>query len=416
MRRSTCLLITILASSLCNRAKATLDTPPLVWEKTFGGSNGDEGWSVQQTADGGFVIAGGTSSFGAGGQDVYLVKTDSAGNLFWQKTFGGSSWDSAHSVEQTTDGGFIIAGYTGSFGAGNDDVYLIKTDPNGEMLWQNTFGGSKWEYGYSVQQTTDGGFIIAGDTSSFSAWPYSDVYLVKTDCAGNLLWQKTIGGGHFDFGTSVQQTADGGYIIAGWTKSFGGAPFREDVYLIKTNSAGNLLWQKTFIVSVSWAAVQQTTDGGYIIVAGSTLIKTDTNGNLLWQKTFGGFSCGFSCGSSIQQTIDRGFIIAGCTSSFSADPDYTDVYLVKTDSEGNLLWQKTFAGSRENWGRSVQQTADGGYIMAGWTESFGAGSSDVYLIKLGFEGCQRWDFNCDRLLDFADFAEFAEHWLENTPP
>ena len=412
MEKVITLLAAIFVFSLCNPAKATLDAPPVVWEKTFGGSSRDEGWSVQQTTDGGFVIAGGTSSFGAGGDDVYLIKTDSEGNLLWEKTFGGSSWDSAHSVQQTTDGGFIIAGYTGSFGAGNDDVYLIKTDPNGEMLWQNTFGGSKWDYGYSVQQTTDGGFIIAGDTSSFSAWPYSDVYLIKTDSVGNMQWQKTFGGSHFDFGWSVQQTADGGYIIAGDTKSFGGAPFREDLYLIKTDTNGNLLWQKTFIVSLSWAAVQQTTDGGYIIVAGSTLIKTDTNGNLLWQKTFGGFSRGFSCGSSIQQTTDGGFIISGDTSSFGADPDYTDVYLVKTDSAGNLLWQKTFSGSSYDRGRSVQQTTDGGFIIAGTTYSFGAGYGDVYLIKVGFEGCERWDFNCDRCVDFFDFAEFANHWLE----
>jgi hypothetical protein len=397
---------------------AQADGPVVQWEKTFGGNNNDYGSSVQQTSDGGFIIAGYTFSFDSGDYpDVYLIKTDPNGNLLWQKTFGGSNSDGGWSVQQTTDGGFIIAGSTWSLGAGSYDVYLIKTDSAGNIQWQKTFGGSNDDLGYSVQQTSDGGFIIAGYTSSFGSG-YEDVYLIKTDPNGNSQWQKTFGGSYEDYGGSVQQTSDGGYIIAGSTSSFGDP--NGDVYLIKTDLAGNLLWQKSFGGSdYDWGeSVQQTSDGGSII-AGTTysfgagkndvyLIKTDPNGNPLWQKTFGGSD--WDRGWSVRQTTDGEFIIAGTTLSFGSG--FFDVYLLKTDTTGNLLWQKTFGGSDWDDGYSVQETTDGGFIIAGVTFSFGAGSGDVYLIKLCSENILLGDLNCDGLVDFYDFAILANQWLQ----
>jgi len=365
------------------------DPGDTLWTRTYGGSNDEEGYSVQQTTDGGYIIAGYTESFGAGDSDVYLVKTDSSGDTLWTRTYGGSRDDQGYSVQQTSDGGYIIAGYTFSF-PGYEDVYLVKTDSSGHTLWTSTYGGDWRDEGFSVQQTSDGGYIIAGLTYSFGAGP-SDVYLVKTDSSGNTLWTRTYGGSDHDWGRSVQQTSDGGYIIAGWTMSFGVG--RNDDYLVKTDSSGDTLWTRSHggIYYDAGESVQQTSDGGYII-AGSTysfgagnddvyLVKTHVSGTLLWIHTYGGSD--WDRGYSVQQTSDGGYIVAGYTMSFGAG--YQDVYLVKTGFAGTPLWTRTYGGSGDDAARSVQQTSDGGYIIAGNTESFGAGESDVYLVRVAGE-------------------------------
>ena len=282
---------------------------------------------------------------------------------FFLKTFGGIESDYGNSVQQTTDGGFIIAGATTSYGAGESDVWLIKTDVSGNKVWDKTFGGSDYDAGSSVQQTTDGGFIVTGTTKSFGAGS-GDVWLIKTDASGNKVWDQTFGGSDYDAGSSVQQTTDGGYIIAGSS-------------LIKTDSMGNVMWSR----SLGGSSVRQTADGGFII-AGGWLIKTDASGNKVWDQTFGG--SGNDYGSSVQQMTDGGFIIAGATTSYGAG--YYDVWLIKTDASGNKVWDKTFGGSDYDAGSSVQQTTDGGFIVTGTTESFGAGSGDVWLIRTDASG------------------------------
>jgi len=373
------------------------DSAPQLPGKTMGGAGNDFGRSVQQTTDNGFIIAGSTDSFGAGGSDVYLIKTDSSGSPLWEKTFGGIGDDFGYSVQQTFDNGFIIAGSTRSVGAGGSDVYLIKTDPSGSLLWEQTFGRIGDEYGYSVQETLDG-YVVVGTGPGSDGEP--DVFLIKTDPSGNVLWEKTFGGTVTNWtaeGHAVQQTSDGGYIITGRAESlsivadipFVGL-FGFDVYLVKTDSAGNKVWETTLggAGNQSGNSVRQTSDGGYIITGYDDLggllvdvflIKTDSSGNSVWDETFG--SGGSNAGNCVQQTSDNGYILAGVNSA-----DNGNVYLIKTGPSGNSVWEKTFGLDGIDSGSAVEQTAEGGYVIVGTTTSAGTGGSDIYFIKTDPDG------------------------------
>ncbi len=384
------LMLALLSVSLA--ALFTEYAHAVTFAKTYGGIYVDGASSVQQTSDGGYIVAGWTYSFGVDSGDIILIKTDANGNIIWAKTYGGTYDDWASSVQQTSDGGYIVAGITRSFGAGSWDIFLIKTDLSGNLQWAKTYGGTDWDEVSSVQQTSDGGYIVAGYTFSFGAG-YYDIFLIKTDANGNLQWAKTYGGTNTDLAYHVQQTSDGGYIVAGKTGSFGLGS--DDIILIKTDANGNIQWAKTYGGTyIEYAfSVQQTSDGGYI-VAGYTysfgtgwdedviLIKTDANGNVQWAKTYGGTD--WDEVSSVQQTSDGGYIVAGYTYPFGAD-DY-DIFLIKTDANGNVQWAKTYGGTGYDLASSVQQTSDGGYIVAGITASFGAGWYNAFLVKTDADG------------------------------
>jgi ribosomal protein S11 len=203
--------------------------------KTYGGEDYDYANSVRQTSDGGYIVAG--YEYDPWGDNPFLIKTDTKGNIIWAKTYGGTGWDEANSVQQTSDGGYIVAGWTRSFGAGRNDIFLIKTDAKGNIIWAKTYGGTSSDYANSVQQTSDGGYIVAGGTWSFGAG-YRDIFLIKTDANGNVQWAKTYGETSSDYANSVQQTSDGGYIVAGGTYSFGAGNY--DIFLIKTDAKGNI--------------------------------------------------------------------------------------------------------------------------------------------------------------------------------
>ena len=209
----------------------------VTFARTYGGISDDYASSVQRTPDGGYIVAGYTDSFGAGSDNIFLIKTDANGNVQWAKTYGGTNNDYAYSFQQTSDGGYIVAGRTNSFGAGVYDPFLIKTDANGNLQWAKTYGRTGWDEAYSVQQTSDGGYIVAGYTDSFGAVNW-DVFLIKTDANGDVQWAKTYGGTNDEWAESVQQTSDGGYIVAGGTRSFGAGYY--DAFLVKTDANGNI--------------------------------------------------------------------------------------------------------------------------------------------------------------------------------
>jgi hypothetical protein len=337
------------------------------------------------------MVAGTTDSYGVGEGDIFLIKTDAKGNIQWAKTYGGKGSEGASSVRQTTDDGYIVLGVTNSFGAGGVDIFLIKTDAKGNVQWAKTYGGTSLDEAYSVQQTADGGYIVVGTTASFGAGE-SDIFLIKTDAKGNIQWAKTYGGTNYDYAYSVQQTSDAGYILAGQTNSFGTG--EEDIFLIKTDAKGNVQWAKTYGGRGSEVAtsVRQTADGGYIVAGYTTsfgagegdifLIKTDANGNIIWAKTYGGANDDMAY--SVQQTSDGGYIVVGQTNSFGTGK--MDIFLIKTDAKGNVQWAKTYGGTDDDWAYSVQQTSDGGYILASTTISFGAGGADIFLIKTNARG------------------------------
>jgi len=365
----------------------TLGNPPEEeWNKTFGGVEYDACYSVQLTSDGGYIIAGGTYSYGFGGSDVWLIKTDAYGNMQWNQTFGGPQNEACYVIQKTLDGGYVVSGKTKISEPENYDVLLIKTDADGNKVWNKTYGGASFDAGWWVQLTSDGGYIVTGVTESKGAGD-GDIWLIKTDSSGEMLWNKTFGGSGYEEAEAVLQTTDGGFIFVGFTESTSSGD--QDLLLIKTDEDGNKLWDKTYggdNDDSGWS-LKATNDNGYLIVgrtksfgAGNEdiwLIKTDSSGEMLWSKTFGG---GMKDGGSrIQKTNDDGYIVVGYTESFGAG--FTDFWLIKIDRDGNKHWDTTIGGKSFDVGYAVQQTNDNGYIITGWTYSSET-DADVWLVKV----------------------------------
>ncbi|NQU28836.1 MAG: T9SS type A sorting domain-containing protein, partial [Candidatus Marinimicrobia bacterium] len=359
----------------------------VIWETTFGDTAGDYGLAADACVDGGFIIAGLTHSYGAVGGDALLIKTDSMGNEEWLTTLGGDSSDYCFSVKQTNDQGFILTGSTISTGAGGGDVWLIKTDPNGSEEWSKTFGGTGYERGYSVALTHDGGFIISGITDSFGSGD-TDLWLIKTDSYGNEEWNRTFGqDASADVGYCVQPYYADGYVVVGHSDTLGNGG--GDLWLIKTDNDGNEVWSRTFGGTDydDGYSVKVTSDSGFVM-AGRTyisdgnsdawIIKADSEGNEEWINYYGGDE--YDRAYSIIETQDDGYLFTGYSSSYG-DGD-SDAWLVKTDSQGNEELNQTYGGSGSDNGRSVLQTSMGDYVVAGYSTSFGNGSADFYLLKV----------------------------------
>ncbi len=372
------------------------------WNSTHGGTNSDHAYSAIQTIDGGYALAGWTY-LSPGGipdhTDARFVKFDFAGNLEWNQTWGGEKWDALYSVIQTDDGGYALAGYTASYGPviGDSDFWLIKTNSSGSMVWNKTYHQESYfatERAWDVVQTSDGGYALAGYKSGQYGTGY-DFWLVKTNSTGDQMWVANRGGNEDDMAYSLVQTNDGGYLLAGQTFSYGsGVPSESNAWLIKFASNGVYEWDKPFGGNGDDKAYSliQTADGNYSFAGHweSTittaydfwLVKIYPNGTKIWGGTydFGYYPnwVKWDFAHSVVQTSDGGYVLAGETDTHDAN---WDLLLAKIDPNGNLMWSRTFGGAEWDEAWSVVQTSDGGYALAGYTASFGAGNMDFYLVK-----------------------------------
>jgi hypothetical protein len=353
------------------------------WQFVYWGSGNGSASDLLQTYDGGYALIGTTSSYGTGDNDIYFFKLDSIGDTLWTRTFGGLGSDYGTSVEETQDSGFIIAGFTNSFGAGGNDAFLIKTDSLGSIIWEKTYGGTGDEDWFCLKKTNDNGYIILGSTESFGAG-WSDIYLIKTNFQGDTLWTRCYGRSHHDWGTDILQSNDNGYVILGTVQN--GFNNGTDMYLSKIDSVGNLQWAKLIGTNdYDYGYSIQKIQSGYIVAGKAlnnttafdiNLVNVNQSGVVYWSKSFGGLSD--ENGENVKQTSDGGFIISGNSASFNG------LYLIKTDFYGDTLWTQAYGShtSLDN-GWSVIQSNDGGYVLCGYSGSYPYG---VYVVKTDSQG------------------------------
>lgn len=426
------ILFNILALLFIQQTNVTAQSA-IVWQKTLGGTAGDYAHSVQQTFDGGYVVAGltasnnGDVSANKGNDDFWLVKMNALGELQWSKTFGGTGFDQAYSVYPTDDSGFVMAGFSGSTngdvdgGKGSDDFWIIKLNSAGEIIWKKCFGGTSNDNAFSIKQTNDGGYIIIGDTFSKNGDVFGnkgnyDTWIIKLDKNANIIWAKCYGGTNDDTANSIVPTTDGGYVFVGSSKSSNGDLAANkgnwDVCVIKIDSLGNVIWAKNYggtNEDIGYA-IQLSHDSGYIVsgftksnnldVSGNHsagipdvwLFKLSDTGAVVWQKCLGG--TGDDKSYSLILTSDSNYVIAGYTRSNDGDVrnnqlvNFQDFWIVKLDQNANIISQACLGGTSDDWARSVIESADGSYVVTGWTKSnngdvtLNKGGNDLWILKL----------------------------------
>ncbi|WP_309641011.1 T9SS type A sorting domain-containing protein [Flavobacterium sp.] len=408
--------------------------PCIEWQKTLGGTEFDSARSILQTPDGGYIVAGssisnnGDVSGNHGGSDVWVVKLSSLGDIIWQKSLGGSGGDYATSIQLTTDEGYIVAGSSSSTNGdisgnhGDSDFWVVKLSPVGNIVWQKSLGGTGYDYATSIQQTSDDGYIVAGISMSNNGdasgnHGSQDYWVVKLSSLGDIVWQKSLGGTNGDYATSIQQTSDHGYIVAGGSDSNNGDASGNhgsyDFWVVKLSSEGDIVWQKSLGGTDydNANSIQQTSDGEYIVVGQSMsnngdvsinhgsydfwVVKLSSLGDIVWKKCLGGTNADYA--NSIQQTTNGEYIVAG--RSYSNDGDivsghheYYDFWVILLNSSGTILAQKSLGGSGgDDVAYSVQQTTDGMYVIAGGTSSNDGdvsgnhGNEDFWVVKLNQE-------------------------------
>ena len=406
----------------------------ILWSKCFGGSSYEKGYSISQTSDSGFIAAGssiskdGDVSGNRGVYDDWIVKFDKSGTLEWQKNFGGSQYDEAFGIIQTSDGGYVAAGYSLSHDGnitknnGGLDYWIMKIDKTGALQWQKSLGGVSDEAANSIIETTDG-FLAAGysrsmggDVSAHHGTADStDAWIVKLDKSGNFVWDRSFGGNGTDAANSIQKTSDGGFVIGGYSNSLDGDVSGNhggyDCWIVKVDNSGVIEWQRSLGGSLDdvAASIDPSADGGYVIAGWSYsndgnvsghhgnsakkdawIVKTDDHGFLLWKKTLGGADDDLL--SSIKNTTDGGFIVTGSSKSNDGDAAGNhgglDYWVVKCSSTGDIQWQESMGGSNDDNGAEVLQTFDGSYVVCGKSNSNDGevsgnhGNSDFWIVKL----------------------------------
>jgi hypothetical protein len=406
--------------------------PTIEWQRSYGGTQYEEAKSIQQTNDGGYIVAGYSRSIDLditdnhGAYDFWVLKLSSLGEPEWKKSYGGTNNEWANAVKQTTDGGYIMAGFSQSNNGdvsgnhGDSDFWVVKLNQTCTIQWQKSLGGSEGDEARDIQQTRDGGYIVVGlayssDGDLTSNQGATDFWVVKLDSLGDITWQKSLGGSFIDDANAVKQTPDGGYIIVGQSGSndgdVSGLNGGTDVWVVKLNHEGTLEWQRMLGGTGLDRAhdVGLTDDGGFILTGnagwgdgdishhngGSDLwmVKLDFLGKIIWEKSLGGSSEDFA--TSIQQTSDGGFIAAGSTESTDGDVSNNDggvdMWVVKLDKVGDLQWEKAIGGTMADRARCIQQTADGSFIIAGRSTSsngdatYNRGLPDYWVVKLSPE-------------------------------
>jgi hypothetical protein len=395
-------------------ASYTITVSP--WAKAYVGGAIDEFYAVIPTPDGGLFAAGDTESYGAGVKDGWALKLSSSGDVEWQKALGGTSWDWVNAAAVTSDGDYILAGDTRSFGIGVEDHWVVRLSPDGSVVWDKTFGGSDIDNVYGVSATSDGGCIVAGYKDFNGGAVMGSVWVTRLSTTGSVDWSKTYDGSAADFGWSVRSTSDGGCIVAAQTYSFGAGAYA-DAWVLKLSSAGAVEWGEKFGGSTGHEyayAACQASDGGYI-VSGFTesvgaggqdgwLTKLSATGEVEWQKALGGSGNDYL--RALAATPDGGCIAVGDTASFGAGG--YDAWVVKLSSTGTVEWQKRFGGSSNDYGYGVSTIPGGGYAVAGATSSFGSGGQNAWVIVLGPDGsCGSFGVDTAATVTITSFAATA---------
>jgi hypothetical protein len=367
-------------------ASAQLDT---LWIKTYGGAANDGFRSAIPTADGGAIAVGYTHSMGPADVNMYAVRTDANGDTVWTRAYGGAGMDYAYDVCDAHTGGHVIAGYTTSGGAGHEDVYVVRIDAAGDTVWTRTYGGSEPDEGYSVCATSDGNYVVAGRTDSYGSG-FNDLYLVKIDAAGDTVWTRTIGDSLYEWGQSVCETGDGNIAIAGakW-----GVTNNLDVYVVKLNPEGYLVWDYTYGSTGpidpdwgTWAIARGDTE---VVVAGfraiegrdpldACFLRVFTDGTDLGYRRY--TKAYYQRCNSICLVPEDGFLLCGYTKEETYQTN--DLFLLKRVVGSGWVWEQSIGGAGSDWGNSIVHLGGGYYLISGQTGSYGAGGYDAWLLMM----------------------------------